>query len=177
MFLLFSKVTGIAKDVSIKAMLSSGYWLVYNNTYGHISKSSEMDEIGKRCKGSTSLCLAGGETGSDNLNLIACGNCFIILQRKLINKPILDSGVYWHFNQGNSIGFSDTSLIRQAQTNIQDCDASLSSCPNDNILSWRLDNSVAGGFRLGSIIWLNFDTNYRKYVFLKKNIVKKFTST
>jgi len=149
-------------------MLSSGYSLVSNNPYSYWTNSAEIDDIGKRCTSSSYMCLAGGESGSDNLMLVGCGNCLTLLKRTPLNTPTFNSGAYWYFNEGNSIGFSDTNVIKQNSADIADCvdENANKPCSNENKLSWHI-NQNSGGWRVGKITLLNDSTNYKKYVILK----------
>ena len=140
-------------------MLSSGYSLVSDKPYSHPTKPSEIDDIGKRCTASSYMCLAGGQSGSDNLMLVGCGNCFTLLKRTPLNRPNFNSGAYWYFTDGVSMGFSDTSSINQAAG-----DTAYSS--NEYKLSWHTDRRT-GGWRIGKISWLIHSTDYKKYILIK----------
>jgi len=159
-------VIGIARNVSLSKMISSGYSLVSDQTYSYMTNSVEMSDFGKRCTSSSYMCLGGGRIGSDIMDLVGCGNCLTILKRTPLNTPTFNSGAYWYFSDETSIGFSDTNLIKQSSADTADCvNGSFNSCLNEKKLSWHLGSS--GGWRLGKITELNSSTAYKKYILLK----------
>ena len=92
------------------------------------------------------------------MNLVACGPCLSITQQTTLKMPKLYNGVYWYFTPNYSFGFSDTSTINQ---NVADS----YNASNNLRLSWHMDQTC-GGYRLGKIVNLNYNTTYYKYVFL-----------
>lgn len=159
-------VIGIEKNVSLRRMLSSGYSLVYDKTYAHETSSSEIDELGKRCTETSFMCLGGGRVESDIMDLVACGNCLTLIKRTPQDIPTFNSGAYWYFTENYSIGFSDTSRIRQGTADTSDCRIGEPTvCSSENKLSWHL--GISGGWRVGKNADLNENESYKKYILLK----------
>ena len=136
-----------------------GFTKIYNHTYDYITTDSEIVDLRNRCNADSVLCVGGGIRGDDNMRLVACGNCLSVLSVTALNTPNYVGSAYWYYTPDKSFGFSPSSSISQTI-----CD---SSNQNDNLrLCWHTDNQ-SGGWRLGNITYLNSDSGYSKYVFLK----------
>ena len=135
--------------------------VIYNYTYGHATLTSEIVLIRNSCTPSSVLCIGGIDSATDwnNLLTIACGNClFITSCETQLHSPVLHNQVYWYFTPHYSFGFSPNSTINQYQADSYDQDSK-------QRISWHLDLQT-GGWRLGSITWLNSDTRYYKILLL-----------
>lgn len=148
----------LSTNYSINNLKKLGFTVALNTTYATITKTSALNTLKSKCKATSLICIAGGAKGQDNLDLIACANCFNVLtQTKTINTPKLYSGVYWYFTPNYSFGFSYKSNIDQNPSDQAD--------QNDYYrLSWNLDKS--GGQRLGENLDLGSSNNYSKYAFI-----------
>lgn len=122
-------------------------------------RTSEILAIKNICNNKSILCAAGGKSGSDILNLVSCANCYSVLTMTNLNVPHYVGSAYWYLTQNKSFGFSKYSSINQNTADNNN---------HDDIyrLSWHLDHNH-GGWRLGNIIWLNSDNNYKKYIFIR----------
>ena len=112
------------------------------------------------------ICLGGAAVGSNTLLLVSCANCKTLLSSYTdLDKPRLINKAYWYFTLSKSIGFSPSSFISQYNCDVYD---HFNNLPLDPLrLCWHLDGGGYGGWRLGSIIKLNNDTNYLKLIFLR----------
>ena len=148
---------GLQNDYSINSLLNMGFTTIYNQTYGYATKDAEIIDLKKNCTPESILCVGGGQIGNDNMRLVACGNCFSVLNVTALNTPNYVGSAFWYFTPTKSFGFSPSSSINQYT-----CDYIES---NDNFrLCWHTDGSSAG-YRIGNVV--SFDDNYSKYAFLK----------
>ena len=137
-------------------MLDQGFKTGYNVTYDIPTTNNDIDSIRNLCGNMSKFCAAGGLSYSSQLILIACGNCFNVTSKTLLNEPVFNKAAYWYYTDSKSFGFSPDSEITQQ------------SADNYNMLDpfrlwWHIEGS--GGYRLGKITALNSDINYRKYNF------------
>lgn len=103
--------------------------------------------------------MGGGPAESDNLELLACANCYDITSETVFNKPQFYNAAWWYFSKKRSFGFSPTSRIEQENADRFN--------KTDRLrLSWHINNQV-GGYRLGNITDLNDSEKYKKYIFIK----------
>ena len=127
--------------------------LVWGQGYGESLLDTDISYIRSGCTPSTLICLAAGQRGSINLNLIACGNCHIITAGTQPNSPVFSGLGWWYYGSG-SIGFSLNSNISQNP-------ADTLSMNDPYRLSWNIGSP---GYRVGSTI-VN-DNSYTKYVLM-----------
>jgi hypothetical protein len=154
---------GIQNNVHVSQLTESGYSYVYNKPYGHVTTSSEMDEIKRSCSRKTNLCLGGRDNTNDVLLVVACGLCDVVFTKTATKTPNPHNGAYWYYTpdilDSRSMGFAPNSTIKQANNDYFDLS-------NNQRVSWFL-NVQAGGWRLGSLTDL-YDTRYYK-VILKRD--------
>ncbi len=150
---------GISNDIPISTLTNKGYSYVFNKPYNHKITSSEMDEIKNSCLPTTILCLGGRESTNDVLLVVSCGLCSVVFTKTAKNTPNLHNGAYWYYTPHYSMGFAPNSTINQV--NCDDFDRS-----NNQRVSWHSSGSI-GGWRLGSVLHLDYNTRYYK-VILKK---------
>ena len=136
-----------------------GFKEVYNQPYAHTTLVSEILELRAQCDSTTLMCVGGAKLIEGILKVVACGNCLIITNITLSNRPILNGLAYWYLTPLLSFGFSPNALISQSQ-------ADTITSESNSRLSWHIDLGV-GGWRLGSLTGMNLDTNYYKKIFLK----------
>ena len=148
---------GIQNNVHVSQLTESGYSYVYNKPYGHVTTSSEMDEIKRSCSRKTNLCLGGRDNTNDVLLVVACGLCDVVFTKTAPNTPNLHNGAYWYYTPGKSIGFAPNSTI----SNFWGSDGAFTS--NNQRVSWDVD--FKGGWRLGSLIDLQSDRYYKVIFF------------
>jgi len=160
---LASNVT--TSNVTTSNLINQGYQIVYNQTYATATNLSDFTSILSSCNNMSTMCLGGAAVGSNTLLLVSCANCKTLLSSYTdLNIPRLISNAYWYYTPSKSIGFSPNSSIAQNSCDYYDHKNKL---PLDPLrLCWHL-NGVIGGWRLGSILELNSDTNYLKLIFLK----------
>ncbi|RMZ97522.1 kinesin kif17, partial [Brachionus plicatilis] len=93
------------------------------------------------------LCAAGGLANSDNLLLISCANCQVVLTPTIINSPVFLGSAYWYLTDGKSFGFAPDSTVNQHNADTHD-----TSSPYR--LSWHLsgiDSSENGRYFVRTI--------------------------
>ncbi|RNA22762.1 kinesin kif17 [Brachionus plicatilis] len=139
---------------SFNNLTGSGFSLVYNQNYYHVTTIAELINIKNQCSSNSVLCAAGGLANSDSLLLISCANCHAVLTPTIINIPVFLGSAYWYLTDGKSFGFAPDSTIHQGNADIYDASSLFR-------LSWHLTGS--GGWRLGNISGLNSHNNYKKY--------------
>lgn len=152
-------IPGLEANFSIPALLSLGFQTTYNETYSNSTTAGYLNNTRINCNSTSILCAAGGAKNSDFLEVVACGNCYAIVSRTSLNKPVYIGQAYWYMIPGTSFGFSPTSSINQTTADMYNLQDPLR-------LSWVLDQGK-GGMRLGNKTNLQTDTNYRKYLFIK----------
>jgi hypothetical protein len=152
--------SGIFHNYKPSYLLDKGYSIVYDKEYGHITTTAEIDAIRRNCSSSSILCMGGRENSTGLLMTVACGNCEIITRHTAVNQINFNNGVFWYNTPNYSIGFSPNASIYQNT-------ADFSNFESIQRLSWHLDHNH-GGWRLGNILDLNYDTLYYKMFFLKR---------
>ena len=109
------------------------------------------------------MCVGGGNQSDGLLRVVACGNCLNITTLTPKNQTSFSISAYWYCMFGFSFGFAPNSLILQNTAYIEYADI---QDPGSNLrLSWYLDE-LNGGYRLGNLTNLFFDTTNYKKVFL-----------
>jgi hypothetical protein len=151
-------VSGILNDIPMSFFLNKGFSVVYNYQYGHATTSEEINVVRNVCGASKVLCMGGLDSRNNSLLVVACGYCLDVLSLTELNKPQLHDAVYWYNTPSNSIGFAPTANIQQNQADTND------QSSNQRV-SWHLDINV-GGWRVGSITGLNYDSTYYKIIFM-----------
>jgi len=156
-------IYSLATNVTTSNLINQGYQIVYNQTYGTVTNLSDFTSILSTCNNMSTICLGGAAVGSNTLLLVSCANCKTLLSSYTdLNLPRLINNAYWYYTPSQGIGFSPSSSILQSGCDWYDY---VNNLPLDPLrLCWHLDWS---GWRLGSIIELNYDTNYLKLIFLK----------
>jgi hypothetical protein len=76
--------SGILNNVHVSKFTVNGFSYVYNKSYSHITKSSEMDEIKNSCLPISILCVGGRDSTTDILLVVACGLCSVVLSKIFI---------------------------------------------------------------------------------------------
>ncbi len=156
-----TKPYGILLNVNKNLIESMGYILIYNHTYDWITTNNEISTLRSQCMQTSELCLAGADSRSFNLLLVACGNCFHITNLTQKNVPSKLDSVWWYYTPNLSWGFSPTYSINQ-----NTADNIIGDSTSQYRLSWHTDGSN-GGYRLGSLVALNNNNQYNKYIFIK----------
>ncbi len=156
----------LAINVPISNLINQGFQIVYNQLYGTVTNLNDLTTVYNQCNLLTIICIGGAAVGSNTLLLVSCANCKTLLSSYTdLNIPRLINNAYWYYTPSKSIGFSPNSSIAQNSCDYYDHKNKL---PLDPLrLCWHLDWS---GWRLGSIIELNYDTNYLKLIFLKQKL-------
>ena len=157
-YINLSKDYGLANNVPFSDILDSGFQLVYDYPYSHITTYNEIIELRNLCNNSTVMCVGGGSQTDGILTVVACADCLSITTQTALGQTVLVGSAYWYFTPGYSFGFAPNSLIEQTLADDYDENSMLR-------LSWNLDE-LNGGWRLGIFINLNIDTLF-KYIFLK----------
>jgi hypothetical protein len=157
-FCFKGNVPGLETNVNMKDLTNSGFRLVYNYTYNHITTRAEILSIRSQCTSSTTICVGGNRYNEIFLRLVACANCLSVTTETTLNSPQFYGRAYWYFTNGLSFGFAPTNVIYQGSADTTDQSSNLR-------LSWHLDG-VSGGWRLGNAINLSGDTTYLKKIYL-----------
>ena len=142
-------------------LTNSGFRLVYNYAYSHVTTTAEILNVRSQCTSSTIICVGGNRYDDTFLRLVACANCFNVTTETILNQPQYYGGAYWYFTDSYSFGFAPNFTIDQNTADFFDHSSNLR-------LSWHLDGSN-GGWRLGNITYLNADTYFYKKMYLNEN--------
>lgn len=154
-----SSYPGIALNYSKNDLINAGFRNVYDKFYSVPLTTLEILGLRNSCNSNSILCAAGGLSDSNILNLVSCANCYSVLTKTNTNSPRFVGSAYWYLTEGKSFGFSKLSSINQNTADYND--------HNDEYrLSWHLDYKDIGGWRVGSIILLNLDNRYKKYIYI-----------
>ena len=79
----------------MNSLNSQGYQKVYDVPYYFNSTTfEELNAIKSKCSFESMLCAGGAAKGSNNLQLISCGNCVSILTPTPENTAVLNNGAY-----------------------------------------------------------------------------------
>ena len=151
-------IKNVQNDISLSYFTNSGFKIIYNFPYGHVSVSTEINSISKTCSASSVLCYGCYNRKQPNTLLtIACGNCNSVTTKTTLDKPHYENGVYWYFTPQYSFGYSNIPSIQQGQADTIDQSSTKK-------VSWHLDLN-AGGWRCGNNTWLNNDkSNFYKII-------------
>ena len=144
-------------NVAQSKPIKHGYSLVYNKTYNWPTVSAELNAVRAQCRGSSSLCVAGGDV-NEKILLMACANCYDVTAVTASVAPAVSAGVWWYNTPGSSFGFAPAWQITQQPT-----DTTLVG--SENRLSWDLTGNH-GGYRLGTLNALSNSTIYQKLIYL-----------
>ncbi|CAF1094151.1 unnamed protein product [Brachionus calyciflorus] len=158
-FIIMSPYPGLTRQYSITSLLTNGFYKVYDVFYDNYTLGSDFDRIKDQCSIYSILCAGCGSVDSDILDLVACANCYSVLTPTEQNKPVLVGEAYWYMTSPLSFGFSPNSTIYQNS-------ADTFNSSDQFRLSWHFGQS-AGGWRLGNLIDLNSNRNYKKYIFIR----------
>ena len=139
------------------------------NEFYSLAVTSEYIQttLRSQCNKNSRLCVGGSDKTGTTLQLLACGNCFVITNPTVTNIPVLENGVYWYLT-GNSFGYSPVYEIYQGSIDIIDIPGSIynkAGTGGDKRLSWHTYGY--GGWRLGRNFDLNNSNDYKKMIFLK----------
>lgn len=154
-------VIGLSNDATETELFSSGYNVVYNVTYDTPTKVEDIKQIRTHCNQNSVLCLAASnpdKSESLQLELIACGNCFVITTETTKSKPQFHGAAWWYYTPDLSLGFAPNEKVQQVK-------ADPSKDGANYRLSWHLDGS--GGWRAGAKQSLIKNKLTFKYAFLK----------
>jgi hypothetical protein len=143
--------SGIQQNVSEQTLIDNGWTKFYEQTYGTITATTAPLRPSEQY-----VILAGKAVGSSTIILAAAAPTSAVFTVTVLNTPQLLNGTYWYNTPSNSIGFAPTATISQNIADQQDTSSVLR-------LSWHLNNTQ-GGWRLGSLTELNYETAYLKQV-------------
>ena len=102
---------------------------------------------------SSVICFGAGRTGVDELQVLACGNCYIITGGTQQNSPLYSGIAFWYYGSG-SIGFAPTSVKNQSSGDTYDI-------ASEFRMSWHIGSP---GFRAGS--YVTYESDYSRYVYM-----------
>ena len=132
-----------------------GYQTFKTQLYSEVTTSADIDLIQTNmCNVDTILCAGAGPTSNDILDILACGNCYIITTETTLNAPKFEGSAWWYFTRDVSFGFSPNSYIQQDDADVYDTESGLR-------LSWHL---LSPGYRAGSYVTEGDD--YTKYLLI-----------
>jgi|LauGreSBDMM110SN_4_FD.fasta_scaffold86949_1 hypothetical protein len=143
--------TGIQENVSEQILIDNGWTLFYQETYAvPISAlASEIKPSGQY------VIITGKAVDTSTLLVLAAAPTSDVFTETEIDTPQLINGTYWYYTPNWSIGFAPTDEIFQIQADIVDLESPLR-------LSWHLYGD--GGWRLGTVQFLNLSDEYLKQV-------------
>ena len=153
--------------VPVANLSTYGYKMILNEFYS-LAVTSEYIQttLRSQCNKNSRLCVGGSDKTGTTLQLLACGNCFVITNPTVTNKPVLENGVYWYFTPGKSFGYSPVYEISQSNSDPIDTPVHNSGTGGDKRLSWHTTGSN-GGWRLGRTYSLDNSNDYKKMIFFK----------
>ena len=109
-----------------------------------------METIKSSCFPTIVLCLGGRDSTNDVLLVVSCGLCSAVLTPTANNTPNLHNGAYWYY----SPDISGTIYPNNPDSYDQS---------NNQRVPWHLRGNE-GGWRLGSLTYLNSDYPYYKVI-------------
>jgi len=145
--------SGIQQNVSEQTLIDNGWTKFYEQTYGTITATTAPLRPSEQY-----VILSGKAVGSSTITLAAAAPTSAVFTETVLNTPQLLNGAYWYNTPSKSIGFAPTATISQNTADVTDRFSG-----GDLRLSWHLNNTQ-GGWRLGSLIDLNYSTAYLKQV-------------
>ena len=154
--------------VPVANLSTYGYKMIMNEFYSFVVTNNYIQiTIRSQCNKNSRLCIGGSDKTGTTLQLLACGNCFVITNPTVRNEPVLENGVYWYFTPGQSFGYSPVYEIYQINADIIDIPDIINKAGTggDKRLSWHTGRD--GGWRLGRTFYLNNSNDYKKMIFLK----------
>ena len=152
--------TGIQQNVSEQTLIDNGWTKFFEQTYGGLITSVSSQLI----PSSPYVIFTGKAFNSSTLRILAAAPTAQVFTETVKNTPQLLNGTYWYYTENTfssvgSIGFAPTAVIDQTAADIQDQSDPLR-------LSWHITPTInqQGGYRLGSIVDLNYSTAFLKQV-------------
>jgi hypothetical protein len=135
---------------------------IYKDFYSKKLPTAVLNNIRENiCNAKKIICVAGGSTANDRLDLVACANCFAVFNETELNKPRFLNKAWWYYTKGKSFGFSPIEKINLKAMDMEEEQGEFR-------LSWHIDAKTGGG-RLGKIFigekYKNKD-DYLKYIFV-----------
>jgi hypothetical protein len=158
---------GPQTNVSMATVTGGGWSLCYSEPYGQFGTS--IASILAGCGGGTRLMMAGRETGSQTISLLAQAPRADVLFAAGTgeNTSQLSNGSQWYFDDSYSWGFANggDTVYRIS------CDFPEVPGDTSNIglrLCWHTGaGNMNGGFRVGSVYFLNNEpSGYEKLLFV-----------
>jgi hypothetical protein len=154
--------SGIQKNVSEQTLRDNGWVLFYEETYDEVisANGSELRP------GESYVLFTGRPTGTTTLTVLAAAPTADVFTSTAIDTPQLINGTYWYYTPSTSIGFSPNSTIYQNTADLTSASRGGAELGDgDQRLSWHL-GTIAGGWRLGTDIELNYSTSFVKQVWM-----------
>ena len=148
---------GLVNYVSLTNLNDSGYINIYNQPNSAFTLETDVSTWADYCDEYSILCLAGGVAGSDQMRVLACGNCLSVTNFTIVNIPAFNGLAWWFHTSAYSIGFAPNSTVNQGACDIYDLSSELR-------LSWHT-TGTQGGYRAGTL--LSYGNYVQKYVFYK----------
>jgi hypothetical protein len=156
---------GPQQNVLESTVLGGGWSECYSSAYG--SSGASVSSVLGGCSGSK-LMLAGRETGSDTLLLLAQADRADVLfdEGSNVGGEHLANGSEWYFSDSYSWGFAPAgdAVLRES------CDASGvfngDTSGYEQRLCWHTSGGqMLGGWRVGANIWLNDSSDFEKVIY------------
>jgi len=141
-----------------------GWTKVYEEVYGAYTVLGDIE----LCNGYDHIFVgAKANVGADHIILGASEDYSFVdsLSAQTCDKasgfknPDSPDGAYWHNCVDWSFGFTPTEIVQLNSADVYDM-------ADENRLSWHLHGNV-GGFRIGTIGWINNDQTYAKVIYCK----------
>ena len=136
---------GLKRNADIEQLKINGMKPTYKNLYSQRMKFRDFINIRENmCNSKSIICVGGGRKDNPKvLDLVACANCYSVLNETELNKPRFINKAWWYFTKEKSFGFSPSENINQKRYDVEDQQ-------DEFRLSWHIDVQFGGG-RLGRI--------------------------
>ncbi len=150
--------SGPQLDVPVSTVTDGGWVECYRSTYGTALTPETLSGLLTSCSGDH-LMLAGRETGSDTLKLLAAApRADVLADSGSGNDTHNANGSEWYYSDAWSWGFA-----KGGDTVERDyCD--IGSANPESRLCWHTGFSF-GGWRVGTVTGLNYDGAYERIVY------------
>ena len=159
---------GVQNNVSIGTVTGGGWSECFSQDYG--SSGPSIGSILDGCSAGTKLMLAGRETGSNNLMVLAqADTADVTFNTGFGNTTHNANGVEWYFSDSYSWGFAPGggAVFRQSCDTVDSTSFTGGGPTVDQRLCWHTGGgNMQGGWRVGAVDFLNSGTTgYEKVIY------------
>jgi hypothetical protein len=154
---------GPQNDVAIATVTGDWGWTLCDSRTYSVGNAGGFSSLDQSCSGFDQIMLAGRETGSDILDVLAATNLIdATTDTGAANNNLVttSNGADWYYNTDYSWGFAGVGdVISKTQ-----CDTA--GRDERDRLCWHTLASNVGGYRSGDNLSLNGSTSFEKLVFV-----------